>query len=59
MQMCSGLTENKEWSPEFVGSSGGGAAEASKCLGPQVGPFPSAASFSCIVRLLVLSFPVG
>ena len=34
MQMCSGLTENKEWSPEFVGSSGGGAAEASKCLGP-------------------------
>ena len=41
MQMCSGLTKNKERSPEFVGSSGCGAAEASKSLGPQAGPFLS------------------
>lgn len=41
MQTCSGLTKNKEQSPEFVGSSGCGAAEASKSLGLQAGPFSS------------------
>ena len=57
--MCSGLTKNKERSPKFVGSSGCGATEASKCLGPQASPPPSHQRHASYLPREWKAFPQG